>query len=764
MRARHTEPQRRRGASGQLSWLAVLLLSLYPARFLAGSTLWPTLDGQTHTFRILALEQALVEGAWYPRWMPDLLHGYGYPLFEFYAPLLYYVALPLRMLGVSHLGALEAVTALGFAVAGLSTYALAREYLGHLGGLLAAAAYVYWPYRLAVVYVRGDVPEALALALLPLALWCFVRLAKVRTRGSIALAALTFAAVICTHNVTAALFAPVLVAVVGVLALTPGLSSVKRARGAEGGVRGSLAFAAGLGLAAFFWLPALWDTRWLHAERLYFGDYLGSLASPLALLQPVSWAYHYYPDTGNPETTFPPGFLALALTLPGAAALLRRDLDRRRRTALLFALALLVLPLAGMMRPFAPILTWVQVIQAPYRWLGLAGLGAAMLTGASALWLERLPTLARAAGALGAILLLAASATARLAPARADAPAHLGLPDLYAYEASRGSPGTTWAGEFTPRWVSADPLRFSVAASAAQTASPAALAAATVEVGPWTALDRQVRVESAEGVDLALHSAYVPGWQVAIDGRPAEIRPLGPLGLTGVHIPPGEHSVRFHFGSTAARLLATGVSALAALALMLALTPSPSPAKRERGAAGGVRAWPLRASAVASVALLAAVLAGLWPGWTPAAGGSARPARVDLGGKVELLGVSSGPGEVRPGAAVPVTLYWLALAPLPGDYKVFVHLVDADRRKLTQEDGLPVHGAGRTSAWWPGELVEDQHVLRLPADSPPGEYRLEVGLYDGQTGGRLPMRAIDAGAPVTILDGNSAMVGVVRVR
>lgn len=805
---------------------ALLFLSIYPARFLAGGTLWPTLDGQAHAFRVLALERAIAGGVWYPRWLPDLLQGYGYPLFEFYAPLLYYLALPFRLLGASPLGALEAVTALGFVVAGLGAYALAREYLDPLGGLVAAAAYVYWPYRLAVVYVRGDVPEALALDLLPLVLWRFVRLAARRQADegrigrSVALAALALAAVICTHNVTALLFAPVVVAAVGVAALgvrsePPGLQSRGwglRQRLSTLLVPG-LALAAGLGLAAFFWLPALWDTRWLHTERLYFGDYLGSLVSPLALLQPVSWAYHYYPDTGNPEITFPPGFMALALALPGAAALLRPGLARRQRAALLFALALLVLPLGGMLRAFAPVLAHVQVIQAPYRWLGLAGLGAALLTGAATLWLGKLPALPRAAAAGGLALLLAASATSRLAPPGAAVPANLSLSDLYAYEASHGAVGTTWAGEFTPRWTTGDPLRFTALAGGAPPDGDPALAVAAIGIDRWTAVDRRLRVESASEIDLALHAAYLPGWQASVDGQPAVVRPLGQLGLASVRVPQGRHEVRFHLGSTPVRLLATGLSALALVGLlalsmvslpMLAraipprgpesrpaaglgapgrvgpASPSdhafaegeradvpPLPAPLPTGEAGRAEHSRVRvallALAVPFILALAAVLSGAYAGRAPASA-PARPVRVDLGGKVELLAASAGPSEPRPGEAISLTLYWLSLAPLPDDYKVFVHLVDAERRKVAQDDGLPVAGSGRTSAWWPGEVIEDQRVLRVPAGAPPGEYQLVVGLYHPGSGARLPARPLDIRLPAATPDGNSVLAGTVRVR
>lgn len=741
-----------------LGWLSVLLISLYPSRFLAGSALWATLDGQAHVFRALALEQALAEGVWYPRWLPDLLYGYGYPLFNFYAPLTYYLALPFRLLGLSHVASLEALTAAAFGVAGLSAYALAREYLDPLGSLVAAVAYVYWPYRFVVVYIRGDLPEALALALLPFALWAFVRVERVKTRGALALAALAFAMVICAHNVTAALFTPILAATIGVPALAK--------RSPSSLLAPALAFAAGLGLAAFFWMPALWETRWLHTRRLFVGDYLGSLVSPQALLQPVHWAYHYYPDTGNPEITFPPGFLALLVMLPGVAGALRPKADARLRVVLLGALLLVALSLAGMLRPLAPLLGWLQVIQAPYRLLGLAALGGAILTGAATLWLSRLPLAWRTCVVLVVVGLLASSATFRLSPARRAAPGHLDLADLYVHEATWRFPGTTWAGEFMPRWATADPFRLLEPAPHESGGERPSIPVNTfVSVESWTALGRQLHVESSGELVLALHSTYVPGWRAMVDGRPAAVEPLGPLGLVGASVPPGQHAVRFDFGSTTARSLATVVSALTALAVILAPLPASwlASSQAREGRRRREIAWAARVLGVSGCILVAAVVSGQWGGWTTGSAEPFRPLRVALGGEIQLAGVRF-PSEAQPGAALPVTLYWLSLAPASQDYKVFVHLVDSNGRKLAQEDSLPVHGSGRTSAWWPGELTEDRHVLRLPPGASPGEYYLVAGLYDGKTGARPSASAVDPRVSATILDGNSAMLGSVTIR
>lgn len=89
--------------------------------------------------------------------------------------------------------------------------------------------------------------------------------------------------------------------------------------------------------------------------------------------------------------------------------------------------------------------------------------------------------------------------------------------------------------------------------------------------------------------------------------------------------------------------------------------------------------------------------------------------------------------------ALRLTLRWLAKAYVDADYTVFVHLVplEGDDKALSQGDAPPLSGRWPTSLWVPGQVLDDEHVVPLPADLPPGAYSLLVGLYDADTGQRL---------------------------
>jgi hypothetical protein len=96
------------------------------------------------------------------------------------------------------------------------------------------------------------------------------------------------------------------------------------------------------------------------------------------------------------------------------------------------------------------------------------------------------------------------------------------------------------------------------------------------------------------------------------------------------------------------------------------------------------------------------------------------------------------PPNAQPGTELPVQLQWQSLARTATDYTVFVHVVDASGVTVAQRDGQPLGGWAPTRLWTPEIPLADEHRIPLPADLPPGEYEVRVGLYT-LADGRLPV-------------------------
>lgn len=129
----------------------------------------------------------------------------------------------------------------------------------------------------------------------------------------------------------------------------------------------------------------------------------------------------------------------------------------------------------------------------------------------------------------------------------------------------------------------------------------------------------------------------------------------------------------------------------------------------------------------------------------------------NLGGKILLSAYELPRREYRAGDVLPLRLIWQPINSPGQGYTVFVHLTRADGSLVTQHDGLPANGARPTDTWSPGDQISDDHQLSIPPDTSPGEYWLQVGMYD--SAGRLAV--LDPGRAST--SDNVIVLGSIQV-
>lgn len=141
-----------------------------------------------------------------------------------------------------------------------------------------------------------------------------------------------------------------------------------------------------------------------------------------------------------------------------------------------------------------------------------------------------------------------------------------------------------------------------------------------------------------------------------------------------------------------------------------------------------------------------------------------RPVMVSMGDGVRLLGYSLQgtnvrlPVSAKPGESLGLKLIWEATHKLEQRYSVFVHLMDEEENLWGQHDSEPKGGRLPTTAWKPGEAIRDPHGITILEGTPPGDYWIEVGLYEASSGRRLPL--LDEGGKRA---GDRVLLGPVRV-
>lgn len=109
---------------------------------------------------------------------------------------------------------------------------------------------------------------------------------------------------------------------------------------------------------------------------------------------------------------------------------------------------------------------------------------------------------------------------------------------------------------------------------------------------------------------------------------------------------------------------------------------------------------------------------------------------VNFGGQIALKGVLT-PERAAPDETITLSFYWKALADMPTDYTLFVHVLDQDENAVSQVDTQPRNNTLPTSTWPPDYPLRDDVLVKMPEQ--PGLYRVYIGWYDMQTMNRLPV-------------------------
>jgi hypothetical protein len=372
------------------------------------------LDGHDPAFDVLRtvqIDRGLRTGQFPVRWTPDMAWGYGQPLFLFYAPGPYYVAEAFHLLGFRFVDAVKLTYLAGFLVGAGFSYLLGRELWGAGAGWALAALYTYAPYHLVDVYVRSSLGESLAFAWPPLVLWGAWRFARDGRPGGWCAAAAGVAALPLTHNIAAMILVPLLALFVAVLGAAP------ESRARRWGLAGI--FVAGIGGAAWFWIPALAELGALPgiftSNQFHYSQHF---ARPGQLFS-RAWGFGLVDQPGDPGgMSLQIGWAQIAGFLAALALASRsRAADLPGRRWLLLALA--AAPACALMtlavsRPIWDAVSPLALVQLPWRFL----LPLAAMTSLVGAAVPRLLPPARGR-ALAAALVVAAAVASSLPYCRA---------------------------------------------------------------------------------------------------------------------------------------------------------------------------------------------------------------------------------------------------------------------------------------------------------------------------------------------------------
>ncbi len=741
-------------------------------------TLWPLLkasmlcthDGGLHYHRLIALRHAIEHGSPLSRWTPALAFGYGNPFFVFRAALSYYLAEAIHLLGLGIPAALNATYALSLLAAGWGGYLLGRDlWRSSAAGLVVAVAYQQAAYQLIDALHRGNLPESVALGLLPIIIWLYLRYLRAPRPLTIATAALSLTVLLLTHNISSLLFIPFLGAALLMLAWAERAST-------RVAVIAALAIGLGVLAAGFYWIPAVLErdnvSLYLtHTARN--NDFHYNFARLDEILSPPAASD---PTLLNPPLSVPLGLPLAVLAILGCLTALRKPSGRQdsHRAIILF----LAFGTAGFVFMATPASLWlwerlplIRFVQFPWRMIGRATLPAALLAGAV---VPQLPPRFRRPFTGSMIALLVITALPYLYPATCPSAQFPQLADLYDYERATGKVGVDPMGSFFPRSVvqrpEASPMEAALrAGSTARRFDLASLpAGADLERESYGPNQASIDLNTPVGFRALYHTLYYPGWMVKIDGDTVPVEPTPQTGLISFAVPPGSHRLTIRWGWTPLRAGAAAVS-LVALAGLIAVARASSPKSERGGFENSCSTLQLPGMlAGLGIALLAFKLLLVDSGHTPLRRGRlvdgllpglehALP--VSFADGLELLGY--GLTAAPAGSEFQIDLAWTARHPPSGNYASQVALLDADGLLWSSKNTFRPRGYQkhpRTTLWRPESWVWDSHSVPILPGTPPGTYQLVLTVF--RRTDLTPLNILDAAGRVA---GPDVVIGELTV-
>lgn len=197
------------------------------------------------------------------RWIPDMGYQYGYPQFNFYPPSVFYLGGILNLLGIQVIDTVKILFILGFVLSALTMFLFLKTMLGEWPAFVGAMLYSWVPYKAVEVYVRGSLSEFWAFVFFPLIFWSSLQLIRLGKLKYALFLALSIGLLLTTHNLMSFIFLPIF----GIWAFSVTVIWKKWLEFPKV-VLGSL---LGLGLAAFFILPVIFEGKFVHLETLTGG-------------------------------------------------------------------------------------------------------------------------------------------------------------------------------------------------------------------------------------------------------------------------------------------------------------------------------------------------------------------------------------------------------------------------------------------------------------------------------------------------------------
>ncbi len=513
-----------------------------------------THDAETHVSRAAVFSKSILEGNIFPRWAGPLNWRYGTPSIMFLYPgLSYFSALIHLATKMEFITIFKLLMVLGYIGSGFVWYRWMRSLRFALfPAFVSTIFYLLAPYRLVNIFVRGALGEHIGFFFFPLIMLMATRLWRTGKTLYASGLALSVAGLVLSHNLSALMYLPLIViypiVLIGINRKKPFNLKI---------YFGSILL--GLSLSAFFWLPAILESKYTLASWL-FDTQQGYTTNFLAFRQLIwsPWGYGWSePGIDRDGMSFQIGIAQWLVLLTGIGLLIKCS----KRVLLLLEISLTLVILGIFLSLPISLPLWQQIsllqkFQFPWRFLSLIVIGSSLMAAIVADKFNHSKIISLA--------LLISPIMFTIIYWRISGPSNLSEQFL-----AVDYVGTSDTGETTPVWA----IRFQEKFPK----SPIEIVSTegTVEIKNLTKLmqKHEFDVFATTASRIVDNTLYFPGWKVYIDGveAPIEQQDRNWRGLITFPVPAGQHAVKIVFEETRLRKFADALSMISVGILLVFL-------------------------------------------------------------------------------------------------------------------------------------------------------------------------------------------------
>lgn len=561
--------------------IILIILFVIPSFISLLNNQYFTMHDDQHIARLFLFDKALREGEIYPRWVDQLGFGYGYPLFNFYPPLIYFVAEGFYLLGFSLIWSIKLMVISGFILGAIGMYLFTKRVFGRWPAIMSAVLYTYFFYHAVTAYVRGSFAEFFAMTVLPFVLYAMDRVADKKNVSSAILFGITIALLMINHPLIA--FPSVFyIAFFCVFYFfnTPANDRVRFSISVLGG--GVL----GLLLSAFFWVPSILEKQYTYVDEILTRE-LASYKIHFVYLSQLwqsNWAYGGSIEGPFDGMTFQLGKIHIVMVVLSVigicilGALVKKWSREMKYYAFFVFLLLFSIFMTTVYSSFIwDAITFLWYLQFPWRFMTFIAMFIS-LTGAFAIYagkeiVTNIPFFQKRkmlvlVGTGISVLVLSGGLIAgyskyfRPQEYRAVTDADLTSFNEVVWRISRTS------FEFVPKGVKTTTSELGTTIlditpdELPKTPYEIEKGNARVRVDTLTARKKIFTIQAEESVVFRLNTYNFPGWKAYSQklGRTFEITDANDLKLSTVKLPAGTYDLQFEFTNTPVRTVSNGIT------------------------------------------------------------------------------------------------------------------------------------------------------------------------------------------------------------